>query len=177
MRVGIVGLGKMGSAFAENLITRGYQVRVWDRSSDRTEPLVALGADPAATPEELVRGMDAVLVMLWDDVAAKEISLARIIPVASPPTIVIEMSTLSPIMYQTLGRAADRKVSTSSHAPSSEASILRAAGSSPSSRAVRKRRFGMLESFSSRLVVRSRTLGRPVLAASSSSRTTRSSAS
>ena len=154
MRVGIVGLGKMGSAFAENLITRGYQVRVWDRSSDRTEPLVALGADPAATPEELVRGMDAVLVMLWD-----------------------EMSTLSPIMYQTLGRAADRKVSTSSHAPSSEASVLRAAGSSPSSRAVRKRRFGMLESFSSRLVVRSRTLGRPVRAASSSSRTTRSSAS
>jgi 3-hydroxyisobutyrate dehydrogenase-like beta-hydroxyacid dehydrogenase len=109
MRVGIAGLGKMGSALAENLISRGYQVRVWDRSSDRAEPLVALGADPAASPEDLVKGVDAVLVMLWDDAAAKEISLARIIPAASPPTIVIEMSTLSPLMYQTLGQAADRK--------------------------------------------------------------------
>lgn len=109
MRVGIAGLGKMGSAFAENLITRGYQVRVWDRSSDRTKPLVALGAEPAPTPEALVIGMDAVVVMLWDDLAAKEISLARIIPAASAPTIVIETSTLSPLMYQTLGQAAERK--------------------------------------------------------------------
>jgi len=68
-----------------------------------------LGAQPAATPEELVTGMDAVLVMLWDDAAAKEISLGRIIPAAAPPTIVIEMSTLSPSMYQTLGQAAERK--------------------------------------------------------------------
>jgi 3-hydroxyisobutyrate dehydrogenase-like beta-hydroxyacid dehydrogenase len=109
MRVGIAGLGKMGSAFAENLINRGYHVRVWDRSSDHVRAVVALGAEPAATPEELVKGMDAVLVMLWDDAAAKEISLARIIPAAAPPTVVIEMSTLSPSMYQTLGQAAERK--------------------------------------------------------------------
>ena len=109
MRVGIAGLGKMGSAFAENLIHRGYEVRVWDRSSDHVRAVVALGAQAAATPEELVVGMDAVLVMLWDDAAAKEISLARIIPAASPPTVVIEMSTLSPTMYQTLGRAAEQK--------------------------------------------------------------------
>jgi 3-hydroxyisobutyrate dehydrogenase-like beta-hydroxyacid dehydrogenase len=109
MRVGIAGLGKMGSAFAENLINRGYHVRVWDRSSDRVRAVVALGAEPAATPEELVKGMDAVLVMLWDDAAAKEVSLARIIPAAAPPTVVIEMSTLSPSMYQTLGQAAEHK--------------------------------------------------------------------
>ena len=109
MRVGVVGLGKMGSAFAENLIGRGYEVTVWDRSSDRTQALAALGAQPAASPQALVAGMDAVLVMLWSDGAAGEISLAEIIAHASPPTIVIEMSTLSPAMYQTLGDAADRK--------------------------------------------------------------------
>jgi 3-hydroxyisobutyrate dehydrogenase len=109
MRIGIAGLGKMGSAFAENLIARGYQVRVWDRSPERTEPLVALGAEPAATPEALVAGMDAVLVMLWDDAVAREITLGRIIPAAAPPTIVIETSTLSPGLYQTLGQAAERK--------------------------------------------------------------------
>jgi 3-hydroxyisobutyrate dehydrogenase len=105
----MAGLGKMGSALAEHLIKSGYTVRVWDRSPDRARSLVALGADQASTPQAVVEGMDAVLVMLWDDVAAKEITLGRIIPAASPPTIVIEMSTLSPKMYQTLGQAAERK--------------------------------------------------------------------
>ncbi len=109
MRVGIAGLGKMGSAFAENLIGKGYQVRVWDRSADHVQRLVALGAESAASPEELVRGMDAVLVMLWDDNAAREITLARIIPATASPTVLIEMSTLSPGMYQTLNEAAERK--------------------------------------------------------------------
>jgi 3-hydroxyisobutyrate dehydrogenase len=106
MRVGIAGLGKMGRGLAENLIRRGSDVAVWDRSSERTRPL---GARPAASPAELVDGMDAVIVMLWGDEAAREISLAQIIPQASPPTIVIEMSTLSPGMYQTLGQAAAQK--------------------------------------------------------------------
>ena len=109
MRVGVAGLGKMGSALAENLLNRGYKIRVWDRSSDHAQQLVAHGAEPAATPEELVKGMDAVLIMLWDDAAAKEITLGRIIPAVSSPTIVIETSTLSPSMSQVLGRAADGK--------------------------------------------------------------------
>jgi 3-hydroxyisobutyrate dehydrogenase len=109
MRVGVAGLGKMGSAFAENLIARGNQVRVWDRSPDRALPLVTRGAEAAATPEALVVGMDAILIMLWDDDVAREISLGRIIPAASPPTIVIEMSTLSPGLYRTLGQAAEHK--------------------------------------------------------------------
>jgi 3-hydroxyisobutyrate dehydrogenase len=109
MRVGIAGLGKMGSAFAENLIGKHHQVKVWDRSAEHVQRLVAIGAEPAASPEELVRGLDAVLVMLWDDNAAKEITLAKIIPATAPPTVVIEMSTLSPAMYQTLGEAAERK--------------------------------------------------------------------
>ena len=46
----------MGSVFAENLIAREYQVRVWDRSHDRTRPLEALGAEAAATPEALFTG-------------------------------------------------------------------------------------------------------------------------
>ncbi|MGA3036386.1 MAG: NAD(P)-dependent oxidoreductase [Vulcanimicrobiaceae bacterium] len=109
MRVGIAGLGKMGSAFAENLIGKKHQVKVWDRSAEHVQRLVALGAESAASPEELVQGLDAVLVMLWDDNAAREITLGRIIPAATPPTVVIEMSTLSPAMYQTLGQAAERK--------------------------------------------------------------------
>ncbi|HTV74952.1 MAG TPA: NAD(P)-dependent oxidoreductase [Candidatus Acidoferrales bacterium] len=109
MRVGIAGLGKMGSALAEHLLGSGCDVTVWDRTRDRIEAVTARGAHAAASPEALVQGMDAVIAMLWDDGAAREITLAQIIPSASPPTIVIEMSTLSPGMYKTLGEAAGRK--------------------------------------------------------------------
>jgi 3-hydroxyisobutyrate dehydrogenase len=99
----------MGAAFAGNLIGRGYEVRVWDRSPERAGPLVERGAERAGTPEELVAGMDAVVVMLWDDAAARDITLGRIIPAAAPPAVVIEMSTLSPGMYRELGAAAEGK--------------------------------------------------------------------
>ena len=87
VRVGVAGLGKMGSAFAENLIAHGYEVRVWDRSADRTAALVTLGAQVAATPEELVAGMDVVLAMLWDDAVAKEIEA-----LATQPELCRQMS-------------------------------------------------------------------------------------
>jgi 3-hydroxyisobutyrate dehydrogenase-like beta-hydroxyacid dehydrogenase len=43
-RVGILGLGKMGSAFATNLLSKGNQVHVFDRNKDRLRGLVANGA-------------------------------------------------------------------------------------------------------------------------------------
>ena len=167
----------MGSAFAENLIARGYQVRVWDRVHDRIAALVGLGAEAAATPEALVIGMDAVLVMLWDDAVAKEISLGRIIPAASPPTLVIEMSTLSPGLYQTLGQAAERKGLDFLACPVLGSVDLARAGKLTVLASGRRRRSGLREIFSEHSGVRSPTLVRPVRALTSNLRTTRSSAS
>ncbi|HEY5340314.1 MAG TPA: NAD(P)-dependent oxidoreductase [Candidatus Aquilonibacter sp.] len=106
MRVGVVGLGKMGSAIASNLIARGYQVSVWNRSIEPVEELVTRGATPQVSIEELVTAVDAVLVMLWGDDAAREVTLGRVIPAARAQQLVLEMSTLSPTMYETLEDAA-----------------------------------------------------------------------
>ena len=111
MRVGVVGLGKMGSALVRNLLSRGYPVAVWNRSPKPLSVLDAAGATPYASPEALVEAVDVIIVMLWGDEVAREVSLRRVIPAAHAPQIVIEMSTLSPAMYQTLEDAArDRNI-------------------------------------------------------------------
>jgi 3-hydroxyisobutyrate dehydrogenase-like beta-hydroxyacid dehydrogenase len=106
MRVGVVGLGKMGSALARNLLSRGHRVSVWNRSPDPLAVLVAAGATPHDSLEALVEAVDTVIVMLWGDEVAREVTLAQVIPAAHAPQIVIEMSTLSPSMYETLENAA-----------------------------------------------------------------------
>lgn len=104
--IGIVGAGKMGSAMARNLLSRGYAVSVWDRSEHAVDALAKAGAATAASLQALVEDVDAVIVMLWGDDAAREVSLAQVIPAARPQQLVIETSTLSPAMYETLESAA-----------------------------------------------------------------------
>jgi 3-hydroxyisobutyrate dehydrogenase-like beta-hydroxyacid dehydrogenase len=109
MHVGIAGTGKMGSAMARNLLDRGYRISVWNIDRDMMEPLVAAGAAPFENLERLVESVDATLAMLWDDDVAREISLRRIIPAAREGRLVIELSTLSPQMYETLATAAAQR--------------------------------------------------------------------
>jgi 3-hydroxyisobutyrate dehydrogenase-like beta-hydroxyacid dehydrogenase len=109
MHVGIAGTGKMGSAIARNLLERGYRISVWNVDRGMMNPLVAAGATPFDSLERLVASVDAVIAMLWDDEVAREISLGRIIPSARDGTLVIEASTLSPMMYETLAEAAAQR--------------------------------------------------------------------
>jgi 3-hydroxyisobutyrate dehydrogenase len=109
MHVGIVGTGKMGSAIASNLLARGYPVSVWNRDRAPTDELVAAGAVRCDDVASLVESVDAVITMLWDDDVAREISLGRTIPAAQKGQLLIESSTLSPQMYETLAEAAAQR--------------------------------------------------------------------
>jgi 3-hydroxyisobutyrate dehydrogenase len=109
MHVGIAGTGKMGSAIARNLLERGYRVSVWNRDPAATEDLVGAGAARCGDVPSLVQSVEAVIGMLWDDEVAREISLGRIIPSARKGQLLIESSTLSPQMYETLAEAAAQR--------------------------------------------------------------------
>jgi 3-hydroxyisobutyrate dehydrogenase-like beta-hydroxyacid dehydrogenase len=73
-RIGIVGLGHMGSDFAGNLIADGFQVKVYDRNEKHTAPLVARGATAAASLGGLA-GCEVVLTSLPDDDALADVTL------------------------------------------------------------------------------------------------------
>ena len=64
MKIGFVGLGIMGSAMAANLVKAGFKVTVWNRSSDKCQPLVAAGASVAASPRAVAEVSDMLFAMM-----------------------------------------------------------------------------------------------------------------
>lgn len=75
MRIGFLGLGKMGAAMARRLLGSGHDVTVWNRHRPKAEALVAEGAKFATTPGEAARGRDTIISMLFDDAANEEVLL------------------------------------------------------------------------------------------------------
>ena len=93
MKIGFIGLGQMGAAMASNLVQAGHDVTVWNRSPDKTEPLVAAGATRAERPVDAAQG-DVVMTMLADD-AALETVVFEADGIAGAPALHIGHSTIS----------------------------------------------------------------------------------
>jgi 3-hydroxyisobutyrate dehydrogenase-like beta-hydroxyacid dehydrogenase len=73
MRIGFIGLGKMGSAMARNLLRAGHQVAAWNRSRQKAEALAGEGARAADSPADACRDSQAVITMLADDSAVEQV--------------------------------------------------------------------------------------------------------
>jgi 3-hydroxyisobutyrate dehydrogenase-like beta-hydroxyacid dehydrogenase len=69
MRIAFIGLGNMGAAMAANLLKAGHELKVWNRSSAKAQPLVKSGAVVAACPREAAADREVVVTMLADDAA------------------------------------------------------------------------------------------------------------
>ncbi len=64
VRVGLLGVGLMGSAMAHRLLDRGIAVITWDRDADHVRALEGRGGEPAKSPSEVVSGAGVVITML-----------------------------------------------------------------------------------------------------------------
>ncbi|SOD85973.1 NAD(P)-dependent oxidoreductase [Streptomyces sp. Ag109_G2-15] len=71
--VSVLGTGIMGAAMARNLARAGFEVRAWNRTREKAEPLAADGIRVTDTPTEAVEGADVVLTMLYDGNAVLEV--------------------------------------------------------------------------------------------------------
>ena len=70
--IAVLGTGIMGAAMARNLLSAGMEVRVWNRSREKAEPLTDDGATVADSPTEAAEGAEFVLTMLADADAVAE---------------------------------------------------------------------------------------------------------
>jgi 3-hydroxyisobutyrate dehydrogenase-like beta-hydroxyacid dehydrogenase len=104
MRIGFLGLGKMGTPMALRLIAAGHELAVWNRTEGRTKPLLREGAIAAATPAEAELGADAVITMLFDDAATEEVLFGAngLLDALEPGALHIACSTISVALSERL---------------------------------------------------------------------------
>jgi 3-hydroxyisobutyrate dehydrogenase-like beta-hydroxyacid dehydrogenase len=98
MRIAFIGLGNMGLPIATNLIEAGYSLTVWNRTPEKAQPLVKLGATQARTPQEAVEPSGIVITMLADDAALEQVVFGKdgIGEKLGQDGIHVSMSTVSP---------------------------------------------------------------------------------
>ena len=106
MKVGFIGLGRMGAGMAANLLKAGHDVTVYNRTRAKADALVALGAKAAASVADACRG-DAVITMLADDDAVEGVvfSDGGIAGSLSAGAIHISSSTISVALSERLEAA------------------------------------------------------------------------
>ncbi|MFI7103008.1 NAD(P)-dependent oxidoreductase [Streptomyces sp. NPDC050161] len=90
--IAVLGTGIMGTAMARNLAGAGLDVRAWNRTRAKAEPLAADGIRVVGSPEQAVDGADIVLTMLLDGPAVLD-ALRQAAPTLTPGTLWLQMST------------------------------------------------------------------------------------
>jgi 3-hydroxyisobutyrate dehydrogenase-like beta-hydroxyacid dehydrogenase len=106
MKTGFIGLGRMGSAMAANLVKAGHDVTVFNRSPDKNRSLLELGAHQATSIAGACND-ETVVTMLADDTAVAQIALTDdgIVGKLRQGAIHISMSTISVALSKELARA------------------------------------------------------------------------
>jgi 3-hydroxyisobutyrate dehydrogenase-like beta-hydroxyacid dehydrogenase len=106
MKIGFIGLGRMGAEMAANLVRAGHDVTVFNRSPGKAGPLIEAGAHEAAGLAAACAA-EAVITMLANDDAASEIALGDEGLTAHLPkrAIHLSMSTISVALSKRLARA------------------------------------------------------------------------
>lgn len=105
-KIGVVGLGTMGSGIAENFLKNNFQVVVWNRDVAKTDYLVSLGAIKASSPKELAGMVDILFEVTAHDESSKAVWLGEngILVGANETTILVTSSTLSIEWIETLSQ-------------------------------------------------------------------------
>lgn len=98
MKVGFIGMGHMGGPMARNLLRAGIPVTVWNRTPEKCEALVDIGAQQATSLPDLFKRSNTVMLMLLDS-AAIDAVLGRRTPAFATRVcgkIIVHLGTTSP---------------------------------------------------------------------------------
>jgi 2-hydroxy-3-oxopropionate reductase len=109
-KVGFIGLGVMGSPMAKNLLRAGYEMYVCDINSDVGKEFHELSANIVELPCDVAKASDVVITMLPDSPDVEAVYLAEdgLISGAHPNLILIDSSTIDPIITRKIAQAASK---------------------------------------------------------------------
>lgn len=109
--IGFIGLGIMGKPMALNLIKAGHRLTVYDINQEAVEALVNSGAVAASSPIEVGESSEIVITMLPASHHVKEVVLGGngIINSAKEGTVVIDMSSITPVVSREIASELSKK--------------------------------------------------------------------
>ena len=109
--IGFIGLGIMGRPMAKNLLKAGYSLVVHSRSQGPVQELVSAGAKAAGSPKDVAGQVDVVITMLPNSPDVELVALGRdgLIEGVKPGLLCLDMSTISPLVSQKVGKALGAK--------------------------------------------------------------------
>ena len=119
MKIGFVGLGRMGMPMSQRLLKAGFHLTVHNRSRGKVDELVGLGAYAASSAAEVATASDVVLTCLPDVPTVETLFLGEygIVPSARPGQILVDHSTVAPYISHKIAEAAQSKGATFLDAP------------------------------------------------------------
>ena len=109
--IGFIGLGIMGKPMARNLIKAGYPLVVHNRSRAAVNELEKEGARAAGSPQEVAERSEVVITMLPDSPDVEQVVAGDrgVFQGAKPGTLLIDMSTISPVVARRLAAEAEER--------------------------------------------------------------------
>ena len=110
-RIGLIGLGIMGKPMARNLLKAGYTLTVHNRSRGPVDELAAEGARPAGSPREVAEQSDVIILMLPNSPHVQDVMTGEngVFAGARPSSLIVDMSTISPVVATDLAQEARQR--------------------------------------------------------------------
>jgi len=131
VKIGWVGLGKMGYPMAKRLLDAGYPLTVYDIIPEKAEEIKAHGAKTTDSPKAVSTNSDVVITMIPDDTVLESVTLAKrgVFEGTRRNSIFIDMSTVSPVASSRVAKGAENKGIKYLRAPVSGSTVLAESGS------------------------------------------------
>jgi len=96
-KIGFIGTGLMGLPMAKNILKSGYNLKAFNRTQNKAEPLKEFGGEIAETIKDVVKDNEVIITMLTDDNAINEVmSSSDFLDNLNPGATVIDMSSIKP---------------------------------------------------------------------------------
>ena len=110
-KIGFIGVGIMGKSMVRNLMKHGFELSIYARNKQKVEDVIAEGAVFHPSIAECVADCDAVLTIVGYPSDVEEVYLGEggILAHAKPGTYLVDMTTSSPKLAQTLYEKAKEK--------------------------------------------------------------------
>src|SRR4051812_22520166 len=110
-RIGWIGTGVMGRWMCEHAIKKGFSATVYNRSKDKLQPLLDLGAKAADSPRQVAQNADGVFAIVGFPKDVREVFLGTdgALAGSKPGTVLVDMTTSEPSLAKEIYDAAKAK--------------------------------------------------------------------